>query len=131
MTRLDDETAILGPIALGTMLLVALVLIRSIWGTLAIVLMIVAVIPSALGFAGWTGSKLFGESGAALFVLMAVTVAHSVHIIEAMAEGLRQGMARTEAAIHAVRVDVWPIFLTSFTTAIGFLSLNFVDYAAV
>ena len=124
---LDDETAILGPIALGTMLLVALVLIRSIWGTLAIVLMIVAVIPSALGFAGWTGSKLFGESGAALFVLMAVTVAHSVHIIEAMAEGLRQGMARTEAAIHAVRVDVWPIFLTSFTTAIGFLSLNFVD----
>ncbi len=124
---LDEETAILGPIALGTMLLVALVLIRSIWGTLAIVLMIATVIPSALGFAGWTGLKLFGESGAALFVLMAVTVAHSVHIIEAMAVGLRQGMAKTEAAIYAVRVDVWPIFLTSFTTAIGFLSLNFVD----
>ncbi|MXZ47925.1 MAG: MMPL family transporter [Rhodothermaceae bacterium] len=124
---IDDETAILGPIALGTMLLVALILIRSIWGTLAIVLMITAVIPSALGFAGWTGLKLFGESGAAMFVLMAVTVAHSVHIIEAMAVGLRQGMTRTEAAIYAVRVDVWPIFLTSFTTAIGFLSLNFVD----
>ena len=124
---LDDETAILGPIALGTMLLVALILIRSIWGTLAIVLMIATVIPSAIGFAGWTGLKLFGESGAAMFVLMAVTVAHSVHIIEAMAGGLRQGMTRTEAAAHAVRVDVWPIFLTSFTTAIGFLSLNFVD----
>ncbi len=124
---LDDETAILGPIALGTMLLVALILIRSIWGTLAIVLMIAAVIPSALGFAGWTGLKLFGESGAAMFVLMAVTVAHSVHIIEGMAGGLRQGMAKTEAAIHAVRVNVWPVFLTSFTTAIGFLSLNFVD----
>ena len=124
---LDDETAILGPIALGTMLLVALILIRSIWGTLAIVLMIATVIPSALGFAGWTGLKLFGESGAALFVLMAVTVAHSVHIIEAMARGLRQDMTRTEAAIHAVQVNVWPIFLTSFTTAIGFLSLNFVD----
>ena len=124
---INDETAILGPIALGTMLLVALVLIRSIWGTLAIVLMIATVIPSALGFAGWAGLKLFGESSAALFVLMAVTVAHSVHIIEAMAGGLRQGMTRTEAAIHAVRVDVWPIFLTSFTTAIGFLSLNFAD----
>ena len=124
---LDDETAILGPIALGIMLLVSLVLIRSIWGTLAIVLMLVAVIPSALGFAGWTGLRLFGESGAALFVLMAVTVAHSVHIIEGMARGLSQGMARTEAAIHAVQVNVWPVFLTSFTTAIGFLSLNFVD----
>ncbi len=124
---LDDETGILGPIALGTMLLVALVLIRSIWGTLAIVLMIATVIPSALGFAGWTGLKLFGESGAALFVLMAVTVAHSVHIIEAMSRGLRQDMTRTEAATHAVQVNVWPVFLTSFTTAIGFLSLNFVD----
>ena len=124
---LDDETAILGPIALGTMLLVALILIRSIWGTLAIVLMIATVIPSAMGFAGWTGLRLFGESGAALFVLMAVTVAHSVHIIEGMGRGLRQGMARTEAAAYAVRVNVWPVFLTSFTTAIGFLSLNFVD----
>ena len=124
---LDDETAILGPIALGTMLLVALILIRSIWGTLAIVLMISAVIPCAMGFAGWAGLRLFGESGAAMFVLMAVTVAHSVHIIEAMAGGLREGMTRIEAASYAVRVDVWPIFLTSFTTAIGFLSLNFVD----
>ena len=124
---LNDEMAILGPIALGVMLLIALVLIRSIWGTLAIVLMLVAVIPSALGFAGWVGLRLFGESGAALFVLMAVTVAHSVHIIEGMAGGLRQGMARTEAAIHTVRVNVRPVFLTSFTTAIGFLSLNFVD----
>ena len=124
---INDEMAILGPIALGTMLLVALVLIRSIWGTLAIVLMLAAVIPSALGFAGWTGLKLFGESGAAMFVLMAVTVAHSVHIIEGMAGGLRQGMARTEAAIHTVRVNVWPVFLTSLTTAIGFLSLNFAD----
>ncbi len=124
---LEDEMAVLAPIALGVMLLVALVLIRSIWGTLAIVLMLVAVIPSALGFAGWAGLRLFGESGAAMFVLMAVTVAHSVHIIEGMAGGLRQGMARTEAAIHTVRVNVWPVFLTSFTTAIGFLSLNFVD----
>lgn len=124
---LNSEMAILGPIALGTMLLIALILVRSIWGTLAIVLMLVAVIPSALGFAGWTGLKLFGESGAAMFVLMAVTVAHSVHIIEGMAAGLRQGMARTEAVMHTLRVNTWPVFLTSFTTAIGFLSLNFVD----
>jgi len=124
---LDDETTILGPIAFGTMLLMALILMRSILGTLSIVVMIVAVILSSLGFAGWTGLRLFGESSAALFVLMAVIVAHSVHIIEGMASGLRQGMERTEAAINALRMNVWPIFLTSFTTAIGFLSLNFVD----
>ena len=124
---LDEDLGILGPIALGTMLLVALVLLRSIWGTVAIVLVLIAVILSALGFAGWSGMKLYGESGAALFVLMAVTVAHSVHIIEAMQSGLRQGMERRQAAIHSLQLNVWPVFLTSLTTAIGFLSLNFSD----
>lgn len=89
--------------------------------------MIVAVLLSALGFAGWAGFKLYGESGAALFVLMAITVAHCMHIIEAMLAGMRQGMGRREAAIHSLRLNVWPVFLTSITTAIGFLSLNFSD----
>ena len=124
---IDEEMAILAPAALGTMLLVALLLLRSLWGTLAIVLMLVATIPSALGFAGFAGLNLFGESAAALFVLMAVTVAHSVHIIEGMAASMRQGMDRIQAAMQTVRVNMWPVFLTSFTTAIGFLSLNFAD----
>ena len=122
---LNNTIGVLGPIALGTMLLVAIALLRSIWGTLAIVLMIVAVIISALGFTGWSGLTLFGESGAALFVLMAITVAHSVHVIEAQLTGLRQGMDREQAAIHSLKLNTWPVFLTSLTTAIGFLSLNF------
>ena len=124
---IDEEMAVLAPIALGTMLLVAIILLRSIWGTVAIVLMLVAVVLSALGFTGWTGMKLFGESGAALFVLMAVTVAHSVHVIEGMFAGLRQGMDRRQAASHSLEINAWPVFLTSLTTAIGFLSLNFAD----
>ena len=124
---INEETAILAPIALGTMLLVAIVLLRSIWGTVAILLMMIAVMLSALGFTGWTGMKLFGESAAALFVLMAVTVAHSVHVIEGMAAGLRQGMDRGRAAAHSLEINAWPVFLTSLTTAIGFLSLNFAE----
>ena len=124
---INDEMGILAPVALGTMLVVAIVLLRSIWGTVAILFMIIAVILSGLGFTGWTGMKLFGESGAALFVLMAVTVAHSVHVIEGMAAGLRQGMDRKQAAIHSLQINVWPVFLTSVTTAIGFLSLNFAE----
>ena len=124
---IDDEMGVLAPVALGTMLLVAILLLRSIWGTVAIVVMLVAVLASALGFTGWTGMRLFGESGAALFVLMAVTVAHSVHVIEGMVAGLRQGMDRKQAAIRSMEINTWPVFLTSLTTAIGFLSLNFAD----
>ena len=124
---IDDDMGVLAPVALGTMLLVAILLLRSLWGTIAIVLMLAAVLLSALGFTGWVGLRLFGESGAALFVLMAVTVAHSVHVIEGMMAGLRRGMDRRQAAIHSLQVNVWPVFLTSLTTAIGFLSLNFAD----
>ena len=124
---IDSEMAVLGPVALGIMLLFAVIMLRSIWGTAAILLMMIVVILSALGFLGWTGMKLFGESGAALFVLMAVTVAHSVHVIEAMAGGLREGMDRRQAAAHSLRINAWPVFLTSLTTAIGFLSLNFAE----
>ena len=124
---IDDDTGLLAPIALGTMLLVAIVVLRSLWGMVAILVMLIAVLLSALGFTGWVGLRLYGESGAALFVLMAVTVAHSVHIIEGMRAGLRQGMDRPQAAEHALQVNVWPVLLTSATTAIGFLSLNFAD----
>ncbi|MDE0238655.1 MAG: MMPL family transporter, partial [bacterium] len=65
--------------------------------------------------------------GAALFVLMAVTVAHSVHIIEGVRAGLRRGMDRQQAAVHSLQANVWPVLLTSVTTAIGFLSLNFAE----
>ncbi len=122
---LNEDLGVLGPVAFGTMLVVAAIMLRSLWGIVSIVIMTFAVLLSALGFVGWTGFTLYGESGAALFVLMAVAVAHSVHIIEAVRMGLGQGMDRRQAAIHAVEINIWPVFLTSLTTSIGFLSLNF------
>ena len=124
---IDDDTGVLAPIVLATMLLAAVVLLRSIWGTVAIVLMLAAVLASAVGFAGWAGMKLYGESGAAFFVLMAVSVAHSVHIIEGMLAGMREGLDRRQAAARSLEVNMRAVFLTSLTTAIGFLSLNFAD----
>ena len=122
---IDDEMSILGPIAIAIMLIVAVLVLRSIWGTVAILLMMGVVVQSSVGFAGWANMKLVGESGPALFAIMAVTVAHSVHIIEAMLAGLSRGMDRKQAAVHTLQFNMWPVFLTSITTAIGFLSLNF------
>ena len=124
---IDEDLGILGPTALATMLLIAIFLLRSIWGTVAIFLMLVAVLLSALGFTGWIGMRLYGESGAALFVLMSVSVAHCVHIIESTLTGMREGMDRRQAVVHSLELNAWPVFLTSLTTAIGFLSLNFSD----
>jgi len=121
----DEDMSLLAPSAFGTMLIVAFLLLRSVWGVLAIVIMLIATMTSSFGFAGWSGLKFFGESGATVFVLMAVVVAHSVHMIQGVINGMLTGMQRTDAIIHSLEVNFRPIFLTSLTTSIGFLSLNF------
>ena len=117
--------SVLAPIAFLTMMVVAIVVLRSVWGVLGIVSMLIAVMTSGFGFAGWSGLKFYAESAAALFVLMAIAVAHSVHLIQGMTKAMQRGMERKAAIIHALKINGRPIFLTSITTAIGFLSLNF------
>ena len=41
--------------------------------------------------------------------------------------GMRRGMSRVDAMTESLRINLAPVFLTSLTTAIGFMSLNFSD----
>ncbi len=122
---LNEDTSILAPIAFAMMVLTAIVLLRSVWSVCGILAMLIAVMASSFGFAGWAGIKFYAESGAALFVLMAVATAHSVHLIQGMMDGMLRGMERKAAIVHSLQINARPIFLTSITTMIGFLSLNF------
>jgi hypothetical protein len=122
---LNEDTSILAPIAFAMMVLTAIVLLRSVWSVCGILAMLIAVMASSFGFAGWVGIKFYAESGAALFVLMAVATAHSVHLIQGMMDGMLRGMERKAAIVHSLQINARPIFLTSITTMIGFLSLNF------
>jgi len=54
-------------------------------------------------------------------------VADSIHIIVSMLAGMRQGLEKRLAIIDSLRVNFMPVFLTSITTAIGFLSMNASD----
>ncbi len=122
---LDEDMSILAPTAFAMMMLVAFAVLRTICGVLGILAMLIAVIASSFGFAGWAGLSFYGESGAAIFVLMAVAVAHSVHVIQGMMKGMRRGLDRKASVVRSMEINARPIFLTSLTTAIGFLSLNF------
>ena len=122
---LTEDMSILAPIAFAMMALAAILLLRSAWSVGGIFAMMAAVMTSSMGFAGWTGLKFYAESGAAIFVLMAIATAHSVHLIQGMMDGMADGMERRAAIVHSLQVNSRPIFLTSLTTMIGFLSLNF------
>ncbi len=122
---LTEDMSILAPIAFTMMILVAILLLRSVWSIFGILAMLIALMASSFGFAGWSGLKFYAESGATLFVLMAIATAHSVHLIQGMTDGMLRGLERRAAIVYSLKTNAHPIFLTSITTMIGFLSLNF------
>ena len=58
-------------------------------------------------------------------MIMTLAVADSIHILVAMLKEMRHGREKREAIVESLRVNTQPVFLTSLTTAIGFLSMNF------
>jgi len=54
-------------------------------------------------------------------------VADSIHLLITFFKQLGEGKSKREAMAESMRVNMQPVFLTSFTTGIGFFSLNFAD----
>ena len=124
-TRDDMET--LAPVVFLIIVLAAALLLRSVLGTVAIVAVLGFVINSTVGFAGWLGTVFNPANSGVPIIVMTVAVAHSVHIVSSTLAAMGRGLDRNAAIADAIRVNAWPIFLTSLTTAIGFLSLNASD----
>ena len=58
---------------------------------------------------------------------MVLAVAHSIHIVTGVLLNMGRGMDRRAAIADSLRLNASPVFLTSVTTMIGFLSLNSSD----
>ena len=103
-------------------------LLRSFSGTLSALTIVLFSAASAMGFVmGWMGVKLTPPSTGAPTIILTVAVADSIHILVTMLVEMRKGKSKHEAIIESMRINWQPVFLTSITTAIGFLSLNFSD----
>jgi len=102
-------------------------LLRTISGTVATVLVIFMSIITTMGLAGWLGFYLTGPSSSAPTMILTLAVADCIHILTSMFYEMRQGADKRSAIAKSLKVNLQPIFLTSITTAIGFLSMNFSD----
>lgn len=112
------------PIVFLVILAIAAFLMRSAYATLAIAVLLVFIVLSTMGVAGWFGTMLTPVSISMPIIIMTVGVAHAIHIVTIMLSGMRRGLERNAAIAEALRNNVYPVFLTSATTSIGFLSLN-------
>ena len=121
------DTTHLLPLTLLLILLTVLFLLWNFSGTVTTLVVIVASVATAFGFAGWFGIKLTSPVMSAPVIIMTLAVADCVHILSTWMSEMRKGSDKKEAMRESLRINFKPVFLTSITTAIGFLSLNTSD----
>jgi len=122
-----QDMSTLTPLMYIVILLVSLLILRSIATTFTLLLVIAFSTAFAMGIAGWMGVALTPASAIAPTIILTLAVADSIHVFVTMLREMRSGSSKQDALAESMRVNFQPIFLTSITTAIGFLSLNASD----
>ncbi len=115
------------PITLLLILVTVFLLLRSVSGTVITLVVIVFSLATAFGLTGWLGIELSSPVMSAPIIIMTLAVADCVHILSNWVAQMRKGSDKYEAMRESLRINFVPVFLTSITTAIGFLSLNTSD----
>jgi len=122
----DMKTLI--PAMFGLIIILLIVLLKKWPATVSTVIVFLFSIVATMGLAGWLGIKLSPAAASVPLIILTLAVADSVHILISYHYFLNHAQLERKAAItEAIRVNLQPVFLTSFTTAIGFLSMNFSD----
>ena len=122
-----SDGATLMPLMFGVIFLLIWLIIRSLAATLSTLVVITLSTMVAMGAAGFAGIKLTPIAMSAPIVILTLAVADSIHILMSLRGLMREGKAKTEALVEAVRINFMPVTITSLTTIVGFLSLNFSD----
>ena len=120
----QDDMGILVPIAFLVIVCVATILLRSLFGTLCLIAVLIFAVISTMGVIGWLGLILNAANSGIPLIIMTLAIAHSVHIVTNIVAGMGQGLDRESAIAESLRENAWPVFLTTATTMIGFLSMN-------
>ena len=123
----QNDMTTLVPIMFLTIIVVLGILLRSFSATISSIVMIFFTIIFAMGLMGWMGWKLTPASASAPTIIMTMAVADTVHLLVTFLHNLRKGINKVDAIADSLRINIQPIFITSVTTAIGFLSMNFSD----
>jgi predicted RND superfamily exporter protein len=122
-----NDMGTLIPLMYLVILFVTFLLTRSLTSTIGTMFVLFLSVITAMGVAGWLGINLTPPSSAAPTIIMTLAVADSIHILITMLGLIRSGRSKRESIIESVRINLVPVILTSVTTSIGFLSLNFSD----
>ena len=113
------------PLSMAIMALVLALFTRHFAGVAATGLVIVFSIVAAMGLGGWTGLPFSPPTAPAPTIVLMIVVANCVHLLVTQLQRMQAGEPKRVAIVESVRVNLYPVFLASVTTALGFLAMNF------
>lgn len=97
----------------------------SVGGSLIGMTLVFLAAGASMGISGYMGYQVTSASGIAPVIILTIAIADSIHILVTVFAEIAGGRTRLEAMRESLRINMQPVMLTSITTAIGFLSLNF------
>lgn len=106
------------------------VLLRSFISVAGTLFTIAMTLLLTMGIVGWLGFELSPTSVTAPIMVVLLAMADSVHLLTQYILEYRKGHNKFKAMELSIEMNIRPIFLTSITTAIGFLGLNMSDSPA-
>jgi predicted RND superfamily exporter protein len=113
------------PLMFLIVIIIMWLLLKTAVGTFSTVMVIASSIAATMGVAGWFGMFMSTSTVNVPTMVMTLAVADCIHVISTMLYEMRQGKDKKEALLYSLSLNKFPIFITSATTGIGFLTLNF------
>lgn len=115
------------PFSVLVILLVLVVTLRSLTETLALSGLLAFSASIATSATGWLALPLNTATVVAPVIIMTLALASCIHVITAVHRHMREGTDQAGAIRAALEENIHPVLMTSITTIIGFLALNFAD----
>ena len=121
----ERDMRTLFPAMAGLLCLGLWIFTRSWRGVLGPLAVVIAAVLAALGAAGWLGLPITPILSIAPTIILGIGIADSLHVLMATDRARMAGLAGGPALYRALRRNLTPIYLTTLTTGVGFLSLLF------
>lgn len=123
----ETDAMTLIPIMYLALILMLVFTLRSFGATFVTLLVIGVSTLTAMGLAGHFDIKLTPVSITAPTIILTLAIADSIHILVTMLGLMHEGKDKISALKESLRINFVPVTITSLTTIVGFLSLNFSD----
>ena len=121
---LKEQMPKLMPSAILVILLTLFLLLRSLVAVAGSFLVILISVVSAMGSIGFMSGDIAQPFIMVPILIATLAVADCVHLFTLYFQNLDSSRKSKEAMLESLKLNLQPLFLTSLTTAIGFLSLN-------